>query len=70
MKTPEFNPRRSLARRPTFTTTSELDGLVAAGMKKEALGLARRLLKAPIVPAPSFAGAAHAILTLADCIKG
>jgi hypothetical protein len=55
--------------RPAFTTTTELDGLVGAGMKKEALALARRLLKTPIVAAPEFADAVQAILILADKVK-
>ena len=38
-------------------------------MKKEALALARRLLKAPTVTGPVLADAANAILTLADKVK-
>jgi hypothetical protein len=38
-------------------------------MKKEALALARRLLKAPVVAAPEFADAVEAILILADSVK-
>ena len=38
-------------------------------MKKEALALARRLLKAPIVAAPQFADGVHAVLILADNVK-
>ena len=56
-------------RRPAFTTTTELDGLVSAGMKKEALALARRLLRAPVVAAPEFADALQAILILEDKVK-
>ena len=38
-------------------------------MKKEALGLARRLLKARTIAAPTFAQALNAIFTLADSVK-
>jgi hypothetical protein len=68
-KTPEFNPRWARDRQPAFDTSTELDGLVGAGMKKEALALARRLLKAPIIVASEFAVAVHAILILADRVK-
>jgi hypothetical protein len=66
---PEFNPRWAPGRRPAFTTTTELDGLVRAGMKRDALALARCLLKAPTVAAPTFGDALSAILTLADSVK-
>jgi hypothetical protein len=66
---PEFDPRWAWDRRPAFTTSTELDGFVGAGMKKEALALARHLLKAPVVAAPEFADAVQAILILADKVK-
>lgn len=66
---PEFNPRRALPRLPTPSTLSELDGFVGAGMKKEALQLARQLLKAPRITAPTFAQALNTILTLSDTVK-
>jgi hypothetical protein len=68
-RTPEFDPRWTKHRQPAFTSRSELDGLVGAGMKKEALALARRLLKDPALTAPSFADAVNAILTFADSVK-
>lgn len=66
---PKFNPRWALDRMPPPAAASELDGYVGAGMKKEALRLVRRLLKAPTVAAPTFAEAVHAILILADKVK-
>jgi hypothetical protein len=61
---PEVDPRGALDPQPAFTTTTELDGLIRAGMKKEALALVRRLLNEPSVATPTFAEAAMAILSL------
>lgn len=48
---------------------NELDGLVGFGMKKEALALARRKLKAQHIRAADFNDVLNAILTLADRVK-
>jgi hypothetical protein len=66
---PEFNPRWEAQRQPLFSTRSELDGLVRAGMKKEALRLVRRMLKSPTVREPAFSDALGTILSVADKVK-
>jgi hypothetical protein len=68
-RTPEFDPRRDGHRRPAFSTTTELDGLISAGMKKEALALARRFLKARTIAPPAFARAVRAVLVFADNVR-
>ena len=58
------------ARRPDSNAGSnELDGLVGLGMKKDALALARRILKTKSASADEFGNALNAILTHADKCK-
>ena len=66
---PEFDPQRALDSQAAFTTTAELDGLISAGMKKEALALSRRFLKARTIAPSAFARAVRAILVFADDVR-
>ena len=66
---PEDDPRKTPQFQYQSPALRELNGLVGMGMKKEALKLARRLLKRETQTAEEFSETLDAILTLADKCK-
>jgi hypothetical protein len=66
---PEHDPRKNIRRLQPSHTSQDMDGFGGLGMKKDALALARRVLRSKSVSAKEFENALDAILTHADRCK-